>query len=101
MSRRKIKLKRRFVKMLELPEDVAFDVPRVTLVGGDSALIEYHRGIFEYSDETVRLNTGAGLLRIDGEMLELRELSEERLFICGAITSVSYEYKEGRMQHKK
>ena len=98
MSRRKIKLKRRFVKMLELPEDVAFDVPRVTLVGGDSALIEYHRGIFEYSDETVRLNTGAGLLRIDGEMLELRE---ERLFICGAITSVSYEYKEDRMQRKK
>ena len=55
----------------------------------------------QFSDETVRLNTGAGLLRIDGEMLELRELSEERLFICGAITSVSYEYKEGRMQRKK
>lgn len=90
---RKIKLKRRIIEALDLPMEAAFDVPRLTMLGTERALVENHKGIYEYYPSYVRLQTGCGMLRVGGEALALRELSTERLLISGAIASVEYENK--------
>ena len=44
-----------FAEALEMPEELALDLPRVTLIGNVSLHIENHRGIINYSAQEVRL----------------------------------------------
>ena len=64
MAKRKIKLRKRMAEVLDLPEDIVLDVPKLTLIGNETMLIENHSGIYEYSDDIIRLNTPIGLLSI-------------------------------------
>ena len=91
MAKRRIKLKKRIVEMLELPEETGSDIPRVTLFGDEARMVENHHGVFEYSDGGVRLFSGAGLLRIEGRGLVLKQMSADRLYISGDIGSVGFE----------
>ncbi len=90
---RKIKLKRRIMEELDLPMETVFDVPRLTVLGNEQALVENHKGIYEYYPDVVRLLSGCGMLTLTGEELALRELSKERLFVCGKISTIEYENK--------
>lgn len=56
MAKRKIKLRKRMAEVLDLPEDIVLDVPKLTLIGNETMLIEEHSGIYEYSDDIIRLN---------------------------------------------
>ena len=90
-KKRKIKLGRRVVEMLDLPEESVSGQPKLTVQGRDNLLVENHEGIFECMENTVRLHSSCGILRITGEALTLMELSTERLYITGSIRSVEYE----------
>ena len=57
MAKRKIKLRKRMAEVLDLPEDIVLDVPKLTLIGNETMLIANHSGIYEYSDDIIRLNT--------------------------------------------
>ena len=56
----KRKVKRRFSEILEIPGDVALDLPKIILVGNIQLFIENHRGILEYSPDGVRVSVGEG-----------------------------------------
>jgi sporulation protein YqfC len=94
LAKRKIKLRKRMAEVLDLPEDIVLDVPKLTLIGNETMLIENHSGIYEYSDDIIRLNTPIGLLSIAGLDLVLKELSLERLYVTGIIYGVNFEGKK-------
>jgi len=91
MPKRKIKLARKVLSALDLPEDATGVVPRITLLGQENMLVENHKGIFEYGAESVRLCLEEGLLHIGGANLELKELTADRLNVSGLIESITYE----------
>lgn len=94
MAKRKIKLRKRMAEVLDLPEDIVLDVPKLTVIGNETMLIENHSGIYEYSDDIIRLNTPIGLLNIAGLDLVLKELSLERLYVTGIIYGINFEGKK-------
>jgi sporulation protein YqfC len=55
--------------------------------------VENHKGIYEYYPNFVRLQTGIGILKVTGEELTLKELSAQRLYVDGKISSFEYENK--------
>ncbi|MEG1547609.1 MAG: YabP/YqfC family sporulation protein [Clostridia bacterium] len=91
MPKHRIRLKHRLFTALDLPQEAVGDVPKLTQVGRGHMLIENHRGVFEYTPDSVRLITVCGLLRVTGNALILREISKQRLYISGTIDSTGFE----------
>ena len=52
--------------------------------------IENYKGIIEYSDETVRISTGIGVLKIEGRGLFLKSILPESITLMGTFTAVQY-----------
>lgn len=65
--------------------------PVVELAGDRRVLVERHRGVTQYSRETIRVKVGYGTVAIHGAGLELRHMSRESLCVWGRIDSVQLE----------
>ncbi|GKU79716.1 sporulation protein YqfC [Paenibacillus sp. L3-i20] len=85
-------LKRKFHKMtaelLDMPQDVVFDLPRLTMIGDRQLYIENHRGVVHFSSECLRLALSKGQLEVNGSSLVIRTIWTEEVFIEGVITSI-------------
>jgi sporulation protein YqfC len=81
----------RIEKMLEIPDEVCKDVPKITISGFETMIIENYRGILEYEEFFVRINTSLGILNINGFKLELENMTDDDLKITGKIESFDIE----------
>ncbi|MDI6617419.1 MAG: sporulation protein YqfC [Clostridiales bacterium] len=88
MIKRPGKLRERFAEILELPEDIVMNIPRVTIVGNSEIDIENHRGLIEYSSQTIRINTSIGIYKITGLNLEIKNILAEEIVITGQIENI-------------
>lgn len=99
-NKRRIRLGRRLLSALDLPEEAA-GTPKITVLGREHALIENHTGVYQYRAEEICLYTKAGMLYVTGEGLTLREITPERLFISGRVAGLRYEGEAGAKSNKK
>ena len=76
------------VDKLDLPGQVVAGLPYVTLTGNHRLYIENHKGILEYGEEAININCGKMIIKIKGQKLELRAMSENELVITGNIASI-------------
>lgn len=86
----KVKLKEKVTEILELPKEVVLNVPRMTLVGNGNLVIENYKGIIEYDDKRVRINTGVGIVKIIGDRLVIKEITSEDIMIDGEIQIMEF-----------
>ncbi len=84
------KVKKSFSEILEIPGDVAMDLPKITLVGSVQLLVENHRGIIEYTREVIRVSVIDGEIAIAGENLMLRNILPDELYVEGEIHSINF-----------
>lgn len=87
---------RRFEKIneiLELPKEVMYKVPKITIIGFEEIYIENYKGILEYEDFFVRINTEIGNININGFNLCLNEMTDDNLKIKGRIENIDFEKK--------
>lgn len=76
--------------LLDLPEDVALNVPRITMIGSVQLYVENHRGVKHFSDRELRLTINEGEFCIEGEQLKIRTIYEEEVLVEGRISSISF-----------
>lgn len=88
MKNRLRNLKRKAIKILDLPNDVILDLPRLTMVGFLQLYIENHRGVLLFTDQELRLLLKKGQLIIRGTDLVIRTLLSEELFLEGNIREI-------------
>ncbi len=81
----------RLSDMLELPKDLALDLPRVNMVGAVQVTVENHRGLVGYTPEQVRINTNVGQLIIRGREMMIGSVYEGEIIVTGFIHSVVIE----------
>jgi sporulation protein YqfC len=84
-------IKDRLAGALSLPTEVVLNLPVVIWTGRNEANIENYKGILEYSDTRVRVNTRAGLLVIEGARLHLKQITAENITVTGDINSINYK----------
>ena len=77
--------------LLEIPQDIVLDLPRITMLGNKQVLVENHKGIIEYTSSLLRIKLNQGELVIGGENLSLGSLQSEQLFVEGVIAEIRYE----------
>jgi sporulation protein YqfC len=75
---------------LDLPKEIALNLPLVTIVGNSEICVENYKGIIEYSPERIRLNTACGVFKIEGKKLVLKRITSEVMKVEGVLTNVGY-----------
>ncbi len=78
-------------KMLEIPQEVCSNVPKITITGFDELTIENFKGILEYEEFFVRINTYIGIININGYQLGLENMSNDDIKVTGKIESLEIE----------
>ena len=73
------------MERLDLPGDLAADVPRMELIGNREFLMIQHRGVLSYSPETVEISGGSITARLTGRELQLVAMTDGELRIDGLI----------------
>lgn len=73
---------------LELPIDIMMDLPKLSVIGNVEASLLNHKGIIEYTQETIRINTKSGVFKITGEELEIKTILSEEIVIVGLIENI-------------
>ena len=77
--------------MLEVPKEVGIDVPKTTIIGFDEMLIENYKGVLEYEEFYIRVNTSIGVININGFNLELEQITKDDILIKGVIEDIDIE----------
>ncbi len=81
---------KRVADALDLPLDVICDVPRCELIGKNEIWIENTRGILDYSESMVKINTTVGILKIEGDELTIASISDDSVNIKGIIIRMEF-----------
>lgn len=84
-------VKDKISKALEVPEEVSLKVPKLTILKFEKMLIENYKGILEYQDFFVRIQTYIGIININGYQLSLEEMTIDDLLVKGKIESIDFE----------
>jgi sporulation protein YqfC len=77
-------------KMLDLPQDVVEDLPRITMIGNMQLYVENYKGVLHFSSEVLKLQLTKGKLEIQGKQLVIRAILSEEVFIEGVIGEIKY-----------
>lgn len=78
-------------RMLELPKEVCSNIPKITIVGFNEMIIENFKGILEYEEFFIRINTHIGIININGYNLNLENMTNDDLKVTGRIDSLDLE----------
>ena len=78
-----------------IPKDVAMNLPRVSICGDREMYIENHKGLAQYTEESVRIKMNDGIMNISGTGLKITVMESDRILIEDIFDTVSYE-KIGR-----
>ncbi|EXX91902.1 hypothetical protein BG53_00120 [Paenibacillus darwinianus] len=88
MRRLSSRIRKWTADILDLPQDVVFDLPRLTMIGDRQLYIENHRGVIHFSPDKLRLALPKGELEVSGSGLVIRGIWTEEVFVEGVITDV-------------
>ena len=78
-------------QFLEIPKEVISKAPKITILGFQEMLIENYKGILEYEDFYIRINTSLGTININGFHLNLNQMTEDDIMVTGKIQSIDIE----------
>lgn len=78
-------------KLLEMPDELVFNEPKITIIAFNKCLIENYKAILEYQEFYVRLSTYIGIININGFNMQLNEMTNDDLLIEGKIESIDFE----------
>ncbi len=73
---------------LELPEDIVFNMPRITMIGNVKAYIENAGELMKYTTEEIRFVHKYAVLKIQGESLRIEVFNKEETVLAGKIDQV-------------
>lgn len=73
-----------------MPKDVALGAPILTVTGQTELMVENYRGILEYTEIMVRVQTKAGQIKITGKRLQIDYYTNDEMKITGRVRQIEY-----------
>ena len=78
-------------RMLEMPKEICSTVPNIIIPGFEEMIIENYKGILEYEEFFVKINTHIGIININGYNLNLENMTNDDIKVTGKIESFDIE----------
>lgn len=88
MRRIRSKINRWLTDQLNLPEDVIYNYPRITLVGDLHLYIENHQGLIKFTSTTIQVRHLNGIVDVKGTDMVIKNLLKKEIVIEGKINNV-------------
>ena len=86
----KQKLKQFTATKLDLPKDVIFDLPRITVIGSYQLYIENHRGVIQFNERYLHLRLNKGEVKIIGDQLVIRAILPDEVLVEGLVQEIQF-----------
>ena len=83
--------KKRIDQILESPQEVYSDIPKITITGFNELILENYKGILEYEEYFASISTHIGIVNINGFNLNLEKMTNDDIKITGKIESIELE----------
>ncbi len=83
-------IRERLAEKLKLPKDLVMGAAVLTVTGRSEAYIENYRGIIEYTEEKIRLQTKTCQIMLIGTKLHIDYYTEDEMKISGQIGEIHY-----------
>lgn len=93
-----MKKRKRLENILELPQEVYSDIPKLTITGFNELILENYKGILEYEEYFASINTYIGIVNIKGYNLNLEKMTNDDIKITGKIDDIELERIEDWME---
>ena len=78
-------------KILEFPQEICSNIPKIVITGFDEMIIENFKGILEYEEFFVRISTHIGIININGYNLKLENMTNDDIKVNGKIEGIDIE----------
>jgi len=82
------KIKRYAQDYLDVPNDIAFDLPRITVIGFYQVYIENYKNVVQFTNEYLHLRLTNKEIKIIGEKLVIRKIWTDEILIEGLIKEI-------------
>lgn len=76
--------------MLELPKEIVLNMPKLVMLGNGDVIIENYKGIVEYAEGVIRVNTTSGIIKLTGTDIYIKEITAENIMVYGNILSLEF-----------
>ncbi len=86
----KNKWKQKLTDATGMPKDVVYGIPILTIQGHFELTIENYRGILEYTDTLIRIQTKTGQIHVRGVHLEIPNYNEQDTKIIGHLEAIEF-----------
>ena len=70
-------LKKKMACTTNLPKDVIFGVPIITMTGQLEVCVENYKGIMEYTDTLIRIRSKVGQIRVTGRNMQIEYYTKD------------------------
>ena len=92
----KEQIREKLASAASMPKDVVLGASVVTMLGRNEVSIENYRGIIEYTDTLIRVQTKSGQIRLTGKKLQVEYYTNDEMKITGAVHT--REFIDGRKE---
>ena len=76
--------------IFDMPLGVISDAPRIELLGKNEIWVENIRGILDYNENCIKINTTVGILKIEGDEFFINSISDDSVNIKGTIIRMEF-----------
>lgn len=73
-------LREKITEMLELPKEIVLNMPKLVMLGNGDVIIENYKGIVEYGEGVIRVNTTSGIIKLTGTDIYIKEITAEKCY---------------------
>ena len=80
--------KKRLDKILEIPDEVYSNTPKLTITGFNEIVLENYKGILEYEEFFASISTYIGVVNINGYNINLEKMTNDDIKITGKIEQI-------------
>ena len=81
----------RIDRLLEITQEIYSNVPKITITGFNEMIIENFKGILEYEDYYIRINTSLGIINVNGYELRLENMTNDDIKVTVKIEKFDIE----------
>lgn len=83
-------IRNKMIDAVAVPKDVILGASILTIIGTNEICIENYKGIIEYTDTMIRVQTKEKQIKIQGKRLQIEYYTNDEMKIKGYIHSIEY-----------
>lgn len=83
-------IRRRIADKIDMSKEIILDTAMIRVSGNNQLVLENYKGILEYGDRCIRIKINPKAVKIVGNRLEIKIITDEVLYIIGEIAGIMF-----------